>query len=419
MGKEIITEHNHTMNEQQRRRRGQQQLHGRPQEWVTTAENIIPIGSADTAVRDDDVADVRDRLRSNEVGRLALDEDGYRSVRLRFVYPRLRSVEVDAALTPSLRNNAHLESLNLYESFRGNDGDDAASTLGFLRTILYEIPRLRVLNLGGNGLGDDHASMIGDALDASNDNDSPSGLESLHLAGNAIRSTGARALANGLRHNRTLVELRLSGNRIGTEGCRSLALALTPPSPSRPTDDKEWSHTSSTTTDPKPHLRVLCLANCGVGDRGAHAIADMLRRNESLRQLFLGGNRIGDAGCAALADALRCNSSLLALCLGGNGRIKDAGVGGGASALVACLRDHNCTIEGLRVHGKLQEKINQLCGANREGKDRFVRRLVHVGGGDGLPGEVWPVALRRASALRQPGPLYETLRSNPQLFVAG
>ena len=82
-------------------------------------------------------------------------------------------------------------------------------------TASPHLARLESLDLGGNGLGDDEATLLSMAAHLG-------GLKSLLLRENGIGDAGAAALARS-PHLAGLAVLDLAGNRIGTAGARSLA----------------------------------------------------------------------------------------------------------------------------------------------------------------------------------------------------
>ena len=61
------------------------------------------------------------------------------------------------------------------------------------------------------------------------------------------------------------------------------------------------------------NVTVLGLRNCQLGEGGARAMLEFLRRNTTLEKLNLLGNEIGDDGARALAEALRSNTTLTSL----------------------------------------------------------------------------------------------------------
>ena len=78
---------------------------------------------------------------------------------------------------------------------------------------------------------------------------------------------------------------------------------------------------------------ALDLRSNTIGDAGAAAVAEALKRNNTLTKLDLGSNTIGEAGAAAVAEARKRNNTLTTLNLGGNTRIGDAGFAALAQAL--------------------------------------------------------------------------------------
>jgi Leucine Rich repeat len=61
-----------------------------------------------------------------------------------------------------------------------------------------------------------------------------------------------------------------------------------------------------------------------MGDKGAKALAEVLKVNKSITEINIGENQIGDEGARALADAIKVNRTLTKINLWGN-RIGDSG----------------------------------------------------------------------------------------------
>lgn len=116
--------------------------------------------------------------------------------------------------------------------------------------------------------------------------------------------TAAATLAEVLKVNSVLTELRIVSNTIGNEGLSAIAKALE-------------SNTA---------LTSLHILDVSIGDEGAMAMAQVLKTNTVLTELKLSGNSIGDEGAAALAEALKTNRVLKALDL----RANKIGKAGGA-----------------------------------------------------------------------------------------
>ena len=76
------------------------------------------------------------------------------------------------------------------------------------------------INLRGNGLGDDGASLLAVAVEM---RECP--LVDLNLWSNDITDAGAHKLADALAVNTSLTHLDLSGNNIGSDGADALAEA--------------------------------------------------------------------------------------------------------------------------------------------------------------------------------------------------
>ncbi|CAL9599582.1 gala protein [Streptomyces sp. enrichment culture] len=135
----------------------------------------------------------------------------------------------------------------------------------------------------------------------------------LLLGTNGIGDEGARTVADALRPGHGLHTLYLGCNRIGPEGAAALAARLA--------DDGT--------------VRALWLKRNPVGDDGVRAFADALLRNTSLRTLDLVNTGLTTAGLRTLLDALtRRERPVERLFLGGNGLTADA-----APLLAALARD--------------------------------------------------------------------------------
>lgn len=127
-------------------------------------------------------------------------------------------------------------------------------------------------------------------------------------------------------------------------------LAFHAKSPSEHSDATALAHILYTDTT----LTSLVL-DANIGDKGAIALADMLRHNRTLTRIELSFCDIHDAGAIALADSLANNTTLKYLDLGEN-RICDAGAIALAKALeinttltVLCLYANPITAEGVKA----------------------------------------------------------------------
>ena len=92
---------------------------------------------------------------------------------------------------------------------------------------------------------------------------------------------------------------------------------------------------------------MLYLNDCGLQERGAQAIADVLRVNRTLTNLNLRSNQLGEGGAQAIAAALRENHMLTNLNLGWNSLGE-----GAAQAIAAALRVNTTPIRWERAQDR-------------------------------------------------------------------
>ena len=109
------------------------------------------------------------------------------------------------------------------------------------------------------------------------------------------------------------------------------------------------------------NVTVLGLGHCELGEGGARAMLEFLRRNTTLENLDISSNNLGCDGAQALAEALRRNTTLTSLCLGGN----DLGYDG-AQASAETLR-LNTTLRylGLWENGLGEDAARELAESLR------------------------------------------------------
>mmetsp|Transcript_9336 Transcript_9336/g.17893 ORF Transcript_9336/g.17893 Transcript_9336/m.17893 type:complete len:631 (+) Transcript_9336:70-1962(+) len=91
------------------------------------------------------------------------------------------------------------------------------------------------------------------------------------------------------------------------------------------------------------HLTELYLHNNGIDDEQASVIADVLRKNRTLKKLWMFHNNIGDAGAINLAKMIRENQSLRTMHLRGNA------IGDSGAVEIAAALEENKTLEVLGV----------------------------------------------------------------------
>eukprot|EP01102_Stenamoeba_stenopodia_P016023 TRINITY_DN5544_c0_g1_i2.p1 TRINITY_DN5544_c0_g1~~TRINITY_DN5544_c0_g1_i2.p1 ORF type:complete len:234 (-),score=59.81 TRINITY_DN5544_c0_g1_i2:136-837(-) len=114
-------------------------------------------------------------------------------------------------------------------------------------------------------------------------------LTSLDVSDNNIDAGGGKVLAEVLKSNSCrLSQLNLYRNKLGDEGATAIAESL--------------RHNRS--------LQFLFLTTNRIGDNGAIALAQAMEVNKTLRSVNISRNRYGYKGATALVEALKFNSTL-------------------------------------------------------------------------------------------------------------
>lgn len=104
-------------------------------------------------------------------------------------------------------------------------------------------------------------------------------------------------------------------------------------------------------------VKTLWLSGNAMGDRGAVALADLLKANCNICQVILGLNEIGATGAVAISEALMEDGAVLdVLCMGGNFGVGDLGasaigraLGKNTSLIELWLRDNGIGIKGAQA----------------------------------------------------------------------
>ena len=159
-----------------------------------------------------------------------------------------------------------------------------------LAECLKHCTNLQTLNLYSNSIGDDGAKALAEGLKHCTN------LQTLNLRYNSIGADGAKALAEGLKHCTNLQTLNLRSNSIGADGVKALAEGL--------------KHCTN--------LQTLNLYNNSIGDDGAKALAESLKHCMNLQTLDVSINSIDTDGAKALAEGLKHCMNLQKLDLDSN-----------------------------------------------------------------------------------------------------
>lgn len=198
-----------------------------------------------------------------------------------------------------------------------------------LKQVIQLNPRLSVLKLAYNGLGDQGAAAVASALrleghsgqhqhhvsltvlDLSFNEIGDAGCEAiavqvlagnnqirtLCLTANKVRTRGAMAIAGAVAHGTGLTRLLLSANAIRSGGIKALAIAIAK-------RDAE---------------RLASLAAAAVGDNISTTVLNMEQQlGAGMEELDVGGTSIDSTALVAIPGMLLTNATLQTLCLENN-----------------------------------------------------------------------------------------------------
>jgi Leucine-rich repeat (LRR) protein len=143
--------------------------------------------------------------------------------------------------------------------------------------------QLKCLYMGGNGLGDEGATVI-----ATEYLPFARILQKLDLRYNDIQEAGMVALCRGLAASKTVKHLYMEGNQVGDSGVKALSELLL--------------HQASLSSE--FGLREIFLGANQIQSEGAHSLAQTLYHNKILSKLYLEGNNIGIEGANAFSTVL-------------------------------------------------------------------------------------------------------------------
>ncbi|XP_010892097.1 NLR family CARD domain-containing protein 3 [Esox lucius] len=152
-----------------------------------------------------------------------------------------------------------------------------------LRRLLPVLPLFSTLRLGQNPLGPEGAAVLVCAMQSPDCR-----VERLWVVATELGCEGCRVLAEGLKDNKTVVDLRMAINHIGDVGVGCLADLL---------------QTNRT-------LKDIRLRDNQVTDKGAEILMKALNENTTLEQLWLFDNKFSKEGVKRLKEFAKGRSQL-------------------------------------------------------------------------------------------------------------
>jgi len=156
--------------------------------------------------------------------------------------------------------------------------------------------QLSVLDLGFNSIGDKGCGALAVNCLAGNYN-----LQTLYLSGNQIGEKGALSLAGAILHGTGLQILHLSANSIGPSGMKAIAGAIAK-------NDSRWTETAATSGECLVRrMEELHLGSASITSDGFVAVPAMLLSNTALKSLCVSNNNLDDRDMLLLSQALTQN----------------------------------------------------------------------------------------------------------------
>ena len=234
-------------------------------------------------------------------------------------FPHLEELHINNDGVGALDAIANVLSGNLHKLKISNNSISCSGAKS-IADALKHCTHLEELNINDNRIGEDGACVLASSLYNLKES-----LLKLDISNNSIKSGCVNVIADVLKQYKHLTELNISGNYIGEDGACVLASSL---------------------CNLKESLLKLDISNNSIKSGGVKAIANALKQCKHLGELNISGNYIGEDGACVLASSL-CNfkKSLHKLDISNNG-IKSGGVNAFANALKQCKHLTELNISG-------------------------------------------------------------------------
>eukprot|EP00164_Ancoracysta_twista_P014145 GFYU01022914.1.p1 GENE.GFYU01022914.1~~GFYU01022914.1.p1 ORF type:complete len:613 (-),score=40.62 GFYU01022914.1:71-1870(-) len=253
-----------------------------------------------------------------------------------------KSIRLEEAV--KVLNVDNCVSLVVIADFEGAENEERQK----FSTALAKTTKLQALifvnrahgSTGTSGIGDSGAAAVAQGLKGN------ISVRTIQLAGQNIRSSGAKDLFHGLESSEVRA-VAIANNPIGNVGAQAAASFL---------------------RKNKGAVVELDMSHCSMDSTGVAAIGSALAINTGLKNLWLTGNESGDIGAVSIGMALTKNANLEFLALGKNS-IQGIGAQGLAKGLAT-----NKALVGL----KLYENIIEETGAQHLSKALLTNKHLEV-----------------------------------------
>eukprot|EP00121_Abeoforma_whisleri_P007341 Awhi_evm1s6701 len=166
-----------------------------------------------------------------------------------------------------------------------------------------------MVDLGSNCITEKGISYLCEALKRN------TRLKTLDLSGNDLNDAAGFAIANLLKHNKSITTLNLNDSQIGSVGMLDISESLASSNTTLTTLSLGGNLHGSQMAQALANNRTLTfinLSNTNLLDSGATLISQALQFNTkvALNMMSLSGNRLGNNGAKEVANFLLVNKSL-------------------------------------------------------------------------------------------------------------
>lgn len=236
------------------------------------------------------------------------------------------------------------------------------------------------LDLTSYGVGDQLVKAVAESLSQMDD------ITTINLKGNRLSDKGVKDLLRKIQ-TRTIKHLDLSENQLGFKA--TLRIADFMKDPSLHLYELNLENNQLQDRAVQRLVRALLVGNgvaklnltrCGISNRSAAALSELLKCSMSLRELYLGWNKIRGAGAVAFAQGLQRCDSLRTLDLSWNAFGSVTGGTNAAIALAEALSNNETLVHLDISYNRLRESDCKVLSSCLENNHTLLG--LHLAGND-------------------------------------